>query len=76
MKFERQVSSICKVSFFQNRIISRIQKDLSVDNAKILIHAFVTCRLDNGNALQCGVVLLRRIFLWLLMILSMFDKPR
>ena len=53
MKFERKLSSICKVSFFHNRNISRIRKHLSVENAKILVHAFITCRLDNGNALLC-----------------------
>lgn len=51
MKFERQVSSICKVSFFHIRNLSRIRKYLSVENTKLLVHAFVTCRLDNGNAL-------------------------
>ena len=54
MKFERKVSSICKVSRLYNRNISRIRKYLSVGRAKILVHAFVTCRLDNGNALLYG----------------------
>ena len=44
MKFERQVSSICKVSFFHIHNISRIRKYLSEENTKILVHAFVTCR--------------------------------
>ena len=50
MKFDRQVSSICKVSFFYNRNISRIREYLSVESAnlKILVHASITCRLDNG----------------------------
>ena len=55
MKFERQVSSIFKVSFFHIRNISRMRKYLSLENTKILIHAFVTCRLDNGNALLYGL---------------------
>ena len=57
MKFEGQVSSICtcKASFFHIRNISRIRKYLSVENIKTLVHAFVTCRLDNGNALQYGL---------------------
>ena len=49
MKFEGQVSSICKASFFRARNISCIRKYLSVENTKTLVHAFVTCRLDNGN---------------------------
>ena len=38
------------------RNISRIRKYLSVENTKILVHAFVTCRLDSGNALLYGVL--------------------
>ena len=55
IKFQGQVSSICKVSFFHIRNISRIRKYLSVGNTKILVHAFVTCRLDNENALLYGL---------------------
>ena len=55
MKFEGQVSSICKASFFHIRNISRIRKYLSVENTKILVNVFVTCRLDNGNALLYGL---------------------
>ena len=28
----------------------------SVENTKILVHVFVTCRLDNGNALLYGLL--------------------
>ena len=38
-----------KHPFFHARNISRIRKYLSVENTKTLVHAFVTCRLDNGN---------------------------
>ena len=37
------------------RNISRMRKYLSVENTKILVHAFVTCRLDNGHALLYGL---------------------
>ena len=53
--FECQVSSVCKASFFHIRNVSRIRKYLSVESTKILVHAFVTCRLDNGNALLYGL---------------------
>jgi len=43
-----------KYPFFITAIISRIRKYLSVESAKILVHAFVTCRVDNGNALLYG----------------------
>ena len=55
MNFECQVSSVCKASFFHIRNVSRIRKYLSVESTKILVHAFVTCRLDNGNALLYGL---------------------
>lgn len=47
MNFEKQVATICKSAFYHLRNILRIRKYLSVENAKTLIHAFVTCRLDN-----------------------------
>ena len=55
MNFECQVSSVCKASFFHIRNVSCIRKYLSVESTKILVHAFVTCRLDNGNALLYGL---------------------
>ena len=55
MKFEGQVSSICKASFFHIRDTPRIRKYLSVENTRTLVHAFVTCRLDNGNPLLYGL---------------------
>ena len=55
IKFEGQVSSICKASFFHIRNISRIRKYLSKENSKIVVHVFVTCRLDNANALLYGL---------------------
>ena len=51
------MSSICKVSFFHIRNISRIRKYMSVENTRILVQAFVTCRLDHGNALLYADVL-------------------
>ena len=39
MKFEGQVSSICKASFFHIRNTSRIQKCLSVENTRTLVYA-------------------------------------
>ena len=52
MNFECQVSSVCKASLFCIRYVSRIRKYLSVESTKILlVHAFVMCRLDNGNTL-------------------------
>ena len=49
------MSSICQASFFHIRNISRIRKYLSVENTKTLVQVFVTCRLNNGNALLYGL---------------------
>ena len=42
--------------FFHIRNISRIRKFLSVNSAKALAQAFVTCRLDNSNSLLYGLL--------------------
>ena len=55
LNMERQVSAICKSAFSHIRNISRIRKFLSVNSTKALVHAFVTCRLDNCNSLLYGL---------------------
>jgi hypothetical protein len=55
MNFEKQVAAICKSSFYHLRNISRIRKHLSVESTNILIHAFITGRLDNCNSLLYGL---------------------
>ena len=57
-----------KHPFFHIRNISRTRKYLSVENTKTLVHAFVTCRLDNGNALLYG--LLKYLFAKLQIVLN------
>ena len=44
LNMEHEVSAICKSAFFHIRNISWIRK--------FLVHAFVTCRLDNCNSLS------------------------
>jgi hypothetical protein len=41
------VNNIVKSSFYQLRNIAKIRKFLSYDMAKLLIHAFVSSKLDN-----------------------------
>ena len=55
LNMERQVSAICKSAVFHIRNISQIRKFLSVSSAKALVHAFITCRLDNCNSLLYGL---------------------
>ena len=49
------ISNIVRVSSFHIRNISRIRKYLNPSAAEQIIHAFVTSRLDNGNALFYGL---------------------
>lgn len=55
MDYKRHISAICKSCFYHIRNLSRIRKYLSVDNIKILVHAFITCKLDNCNSLLYGL---------------------
>ena len=48
------VTAVCKSSFFHLRNIFKIRKFLSYDTCKILIHAFVTARIDYCNSLLYG----------------------
>ena len=53
MKLE--VAATCKSAFFHIRNISRIRKFLLAESTKMLVHAFVICRLDNCNSLSYGI---------------------
>ena len=41
------VKKVCQASFYHLRNISKIRKYLSQDTTEILIHAYVTAKLDN-----------------------------
>ncbi len=51
LSFEKHVSSICKTAFFHLKNISKLRPMFSMSNAEMLIHAFITSRLDYCNAL-------------------------
>ena len=55
MTMQQQVNNITKVCFYQIRNIGRIRKNLSDNATKSLVHALVTSRLDNCNALLIGI---------------------
>ena len=55
MTLKPHISNIGRVSSFHIRNISRIRKYLNQSAAEQIIHAFVTSRLDNGNALVHGL---------------------
>ncbi len=54
LSFDSHVSSICKTAFFHLKDISKLRPMLSMSNAEMLIHAFMTSRLDYCNALLGG----------------------
>ena len=55
MSMERQVNSICKSGFFQLRKIAQLRKYLDNDATEIIVHAFVSSRIDYCNSLLNGV---------------------
>ncbi len=54
LSFDSHVSSICKTAFFHLKNISKLRPMLSISNAEMLIHAFMTSGLDYCNALLGG----------------------
>ncbi len=54
LSFESHISTICKTAFFHLKNIYKLQPMLSTSNAEMLIHAFMTSRLDHCNALLGG----------------------
>ncbi len=54
LSFDSHISSICKTDFFYLKNISKLRPMFSMSNAEMLIHAFMTSRLDYCNALLGG----------------------
>ena len=54
LAFDAHIKNISRVAFYHLRNISKIWKMLSLHNAEILVHDFVTSRLDYCNALLTG----------------------
>ncbi|KAL9979250.1 hypothetical protein ACROYT_G016884 [Oculina patagonica] len=55
MSMENHITAICKSAFYHLRNISRIRKYLSFHTAEMLVHAFVSSRLDFCNSLLFGL---------------------
>ena len=51
LTFDKHISAICKLAFYHLRGIAKIRSYLWEESTIALIHAFISCRLDNGNAL-------------------------
>ncbi len=50
-KFEKQISSVVKASFFQLRLLAKVKPYLPHKEFESVIHAFITSRLDYCNSL-------------------------
>ena len=55
LSMDDHIKNVCKSAYFHIRNINKIRKILDNDAAATLVHALVTSRLDNGNALLCGI---------------------
>lgn len=55
LKLDSQIRSVVKSSFFHLRKLAKIKPILSRQDFEMVIHAFVTTRLDYCNALYVGV---------------------
>ena len=54
LSLDKHVSSVCKSVLFHFWNIAKIRMYLTSESTKTLIHAYVTCRLDNCNSLLLG----------------------
>ena len=52
---DAQINNICKTAFFHLRNIAKIRKFLSYRQCEVLIHAFISSKLDYCNALLSGL---------------------
>ena len=55
MDMEQQVQKICQSCYFHIFSIGKTRHLLNNKSTEILVHAFITSRLDNGNALLYGI---------------------
>ena len=55
LTMDQQITSVCKSAFFHISNIRKIRKYISQHAAEIIVHSLVASRLDNCNALLCGV---------------------
>jgi len=52
---EAHINNICKGAYIQLRNIGKLKRYLSQDSLELVIHAFVTTKLDYCNSLLCGL---------------------
>jgi hypothetical protein len=55
MSMENHVNNICKTSYFYIRLLGKLRKFLDKETGAMIMHAFVTSRLDYCNSLLYGI---------------------
>ena len=55
LSMQKQVQHICRISYFHLHCIGKIRNLLDRKTTEIMIHSYVTSRLDNGNCLLYGI---------------------
>ncbi|KAL0152338.1 hypothetical protein M9458_052061, partial [Cirrhinus mrigala] len=54
-KFDKQISSVVKTSFFQLRLMAKVKPYLPSNQLEKLVHMFISTRLDYCNSLYHGL---------------------
>ncbi len=55
LKFDKQISSVVKTSFFHLRVLAKVKPFFSFKDFEKVIHAFVSTRLDYCNSIYMGI---------------------
>lgn len=55
MKFDKQINSVVRASFFQLKRLRKLKHLLTFKDLETVIHAFISTRLDYCNALYAGI---------------------
>jgi len=55
LSMAEQVTAIYRACYYELRQLCSVVQSLTPEAAKALIHAFISCRLDNCNALLYGI---------------------
>jgi len=55
LTLEKQITTTCRTAWYHLHQISKIKRFLTSEQAKSVIHAYITCRLDQNNSLLIGL---------------------
>ena len=58
LALDKHTSSVSAKCFYQLRQLRRVRRSLDTDSAKILVHAFMTSRIDYSNGLLANAPLI------------------